>query len=725
MRLHLDFETRSALDVRKVGAWIYSTHPTTDILCAGFAVDDAPVSVLKPETLIDFELAEASENKATIFCAHNAMFEYCIWHNILVKRYGYQPIPVERWLCTSAKACNMSLPRALEGVTDALNLPIRKDMEGNKIMRKLSRPRPKRKGATGIRFYEYDDCPEDFEHLYEYNRIDVEAERLVDKAIPDLNPKEQRLWQLDLEINLRGVHVDVPMVKNSLEFLGITKEKLEAEFAGIVDGAFDKPSQVRQFRDWLAMNGSYFHNLQAATVDRWLNNFDGDDFLKVKRALEIRRQLSKSSTAKYEKLMNLTDMDDHKLRGMFLFYAAITKRWGGRGVQLQNLPRGTVNSDTAINHLMLGDYEWFQGCYPNMMEAYSSNIRGSFIPSPGNEFYVSDFSSIEARVLAWGAGQESTLEIFREDGDPYIVEASNTFGRTITKNDKEERAVGKVEVLALGYNGGIGAMATMSSAYGVDLRPVYDILWPTATEDEQQRARQAYDNYIKRSEKAGEVDLLSSKAGHAADVIKQRWRRNNPNIVQYWSDVENAAVEAVLTGERQCIGNTFNDYGSVSRPTIVYDTMRACPSSCQDVKCKERGVHNVHLVCKLPSGNCIVYPFARISMRKTPWGQDKKTLTYRTIHEKNFQYVRTHTYGGKLVENITQSIARDLLAEAMVRLDDAGFNIVIHVHDEIVADEPLDRAEFEKFKRLMAEAPDWAKGLPIGVDGWRGMRYKK
>jgi len=254
--------------------------------------------------------------------------------------------------------------------------------------------------------------------------------------------------------------------------------------------------------------------------------------------------------------------------------------------------------------------------------------------------------------------------------------------------------VGKVAVLGLGFGGGIGAFGTMARAYHLDLSPAFEALWASATVDEQDKARVAYKSYASRVD-----DPLNEPSGSVADLIKQRWRRKNSHSVQYWYDIERAAVEAATTGEKVYVGGD-------GQPTIIFAMVGA------------------NLVCKLPSGTNLVYPDARVAQDETPWGAMKNTLTYRAQIEITLQYIRIKTYGGKLAENITQAVARDLLADALLRVDNAGFDIAFHVHDEIVVDARPGQ-DLQQFETLMAEAPKWAAGIPIAVEAWKGKRYRK
>lgn len=701
--VHLDFETQSMLSVKDVGGWVYTRHPSTRIISAAIAIDDEPVQLV-----MDYYgfigdgrglLTKLAMFPDVIWNAHNAFFEQCVWYNIMARLLDLPEIPIEHWRCTAAKAASFSLPRDLEGVGAALDLPVKKSKEGHKVMMKLSRPRRATKDNED-QFWTPVTAKEDYNILYSYNMTDVETERHVDHALPPLNEREQRIWFLDQKINFRGIKLDTPAIHQTLEFIEQSIKELTWEFRALTDDTVDSPSQVKKLREWLEVEGVELPNLQAATVDKALKDETIPEH--VRRALEIRRSLSKISTSKYNAMLDRVDNSDGRLRDILLYCAALTKRWGGRGVQPQNLPRGTVDSDVCLETIMLGDYEWFKGCYPDVMAAYSSCIRGCFIPSPGHELIVSDFSAIEARVLPWLAGQESTLDLFRANLDVYCHSASATFGRTVVKTDKYERSVGKVQELALGYNGGIGAFGTMARAYSVDLRPAYSYLWPTATTGEQEKARLAYENYLRRAEKAEDPDPLDRASGYAADIVKQRWRAANPEVVSFWAELEAAAIGAVLSGEKRYVGG-----GDTGRPCIVF------------------GMYEDYLLMKLPSGNCLVYPHPRVSEGETPWGGKSFKLSYLTVDSTTYQYKRTFTYGGKLAENATQAVARELLADALLRVEDGGYPIVLHVHDEIVSEVPTGYGSVKEHEQLLATAPDWAEGLPLKAEGWRGTRYKK
>lgn len=708
MRVHIDFETRSELDVSDVGSVVYAAHPSTDILCIGYAVDDGPVEIRGFETFhsgiyshLRFQLSELEELAAMpdcIFIAHNSFFEQNIWKSIMVKRYDFPKIPIERWRCTAAKAAFFALPRKLEKASIALDLPIKKDMDGNRTMLKLARPR-RPSISNPDRFWEPNKVPAEFEKLYDYNRTDVVVERLLDNSLRDLSPLEQEIWFMDQRMNHHGIQLDLPAISRAVEFMEICTERLLTEFKEVTNGAVEKPSQRNRFIEWIESFNILIPDLQAATVDRLLAQHKSEDPILSKKlpdpifkALSIRRQLSRTSTRKYQAMLNRVSPDG-RLRDILLYYGARTGRWAGRGVQPQNFVRPKGDVYKTIDDLMNYEYDIFDMLYP-VMDAIAEVIRGMIIAGKGMVLYVADFAAIEARVLAWLAGETALLESFHKNECAYCLLASTIYDRPITKANESERQVGKVGILAMGYQGGISAYAKMAGGYKLDMEPVFSIIWPTTTPEEREKATKSYQAYRHQSE-----DPISEKAGLAADIIKQRYRLANPAINKYWYIIENAAIEAVKTDKPVHVGK------------LIFFTHG---------KGDFRFLH-----VKLPSGRPLAYHKPRLRETKTPWGKMKYQLTYMGEDPDTHQYIWLSTYGGKLVENIVQAVARDLMAEAFLRIEKAGYIPALQVHDEAIAEVPKDFGNVEEYEALMAELPPWAEGLPVKAEGWKGPRYKK
>lgn len=659
---------------------MYMEHPTTAPLSLVFAVDGSnpyliPAQDHSLETATGNALHELAENQDTIFVAHNAAFEQNFWRVIMVGWYGFPEIPVDRWKCTMAKAYAHGLPGSLDGACKALHLPMQKDDEGHKLMMKLSRPR--RDGTL----YKYDDCPDDFERLYEYNVQDVIAERGLDNALRDLQPKERRIWQIDQRMNQNGILFDIPLVAKAMEFGELHATELHKEFKDATGGEAGTPRQRAKFKTWLQVMGVPVKDTKAATVRGLLEREDiADD---VRAALRCMGDANKTSLGKLPTIL-ARSTPDGKCREYLNYYAAHTGRWGGKGVQIQNLPRSHNKFiRPCIQALQELGYESFKLIYPDVSSALSASLRGLIIPHPGYRFLVADFSQMEARVLAWLAGQQDVLDLFAAGEDLYCYAASDIYGREITKDDKDERQVGKVAVLALGYGGGINAFAEMAATYNVNLRPVFEPIWQLSTHQERENAEKAYMLYLKRKTE----NPVSKEVAFVSDIIKQRWRIGNDKIAAYWKDLEHAVVEAMKTGKPVAVG---------ASPVTWF-------------------INKEFLFCKLPGGRFLAYPYPRL----TENSRGGISISYISATKG-----RIGTYGGKLAENLTQAVQRDLLAEALIRLEDK-YPVAFHVHDEMISEMPDGEGSLDEFMDIIREVPQWAKGIPIDVTGWEGSRYGK
>ena len=404
-RIYLDFETRSEIDLKKMGAAKYAAHSSTEILCVAFKEPSYQAELITP---YDFDqeywLYAPANTPDILFVAHNVAFEYAIWHEIMVKRYGYPAIPLSRWRCTMAKSASCGLPAKLELVAKVLELPAQKDMAGNQSMLVLSRP--KKDGS----FWTPEEKPELFEQLYKYCAQDVLVEQQLDERLPDLSPHEQSIWEMNERINQSGVTIDVPVVKTIVGLSREHKISLGERFS-IATGENFKPSQRAKFQAWINTLGYEIEDTQATTLEALLDKMEDCDLSK---AIEIALEYNKSSIAKYSSMLNRVS-NDGKLRGTSAYHSAHTGRFAGRGVQLQNLHRGGLAMAALVRILSTGDYDFISWAYddPSPAVAIASAVRGMFIPSAGKEFIVADLSGIEARVLGWLAGQTDKLADFR------------------------------------------------------------------------------------------------------------------------------------------------------------------------------------------------------------------------------------------------------------------------------------------------------------------------
>lgn len=657
MKLHIDFETYSACELKSAGLDNYARHPSTGVHCMAWCFDDESVNVMVPPFHIlngagirrIFEHIEAGG----IVVAHNAPFELAIWNNVMVPKYHWPKLSPSQVRCTMAMAYSMSLPGALEKVAPALGIDQQKDLAGARVMMQLAKP--KEDGT----FWTPDSAPEKFAKLYAYCKQDVVVEREIEKRMMPLSASEQRIWQIDYTINQRGVQIDLPSVETAIALVEAEKDRINTTIRKITGNTVSGATDLAQLKHWLRFRGVDTSGLAKADITALLA---GDLPEDARRVLELRREAAKSSTAKLTAMRDAASMDG-RVRGILQYHGAATGRWAGRKIQVQNLPRGFLKPgqvEDAIAHL--DDAAYLDINYGNPMDVVSSSLRGMIVPKKGNVFIDCDFSNIEGRALAWLAGENWKTKAFYDfdagiGADLYVLAYAKSFNVSI-EEAKPHRQIGKVQELALGYQGGVGAFQSMARIYGIQVS------------DEK------------------------------ADEIKALWRNAHPNINQYWYDLEEAAVNA-----------THN-------PDVKFKA----GAEGRKVTFLKKGSF---LWCQLPSGRVLCYPYPRIANITTPWGAEKDALHYHTVDGYTGKWGETKTYGGSLAENVTQAVARDLLAESLVRLEDAGIPVVMHVHDEVLVEPKEGSASLEDVEKIMSVVPEWAKGLPLASAGWTGKRYRK
>ncbi len=705
IKVTVDFETQSALDLKKFGAFEYSMDPSTIVMCMGYKVPGVETR------LLDFNLMQLHfsnhtdgvraawlhriANPAFVFTAHNAFFEQCIYNNVLVKRFGWPPIAPTKWRCSMAKASSVAIPAGLGSAAMVARTKVQKDYEGHRVMMKLCKPTAAWKAwhtanesvrvagkrvypktieranrPEPIKFYSPVTEPGDFKKLYHYCRFDVEAEEQLDKVIPDLIPFEQKLWHIDQKINLSGVSVDMPLVNKIAGVMESEAKVMNRELDALTMGLVSSGNARAAILDFLTLEGIELPNLRAKTVDDFLENqFMTDD---AEELLKIRRALSKSSTAKYATFQRRARTDG-RVRDILGYHIASTGRWGGKGIQPQNFPRGIIKdifeAIDRINTCSLEDLKLLYG--QNLMPLFSSVLRGMFVATKGHDLFVEDFNAIECRVTWWLADHTEGLKLFREGLDPYRVMAAMIFRKSILDVTDEERQVGKAAVLGCGYQ--MGGKKFVSSAWDV------------------YRAK---------------VNLEMAKVAVTA------YRELHFPVTELWDNYSSAAVAAIENrGKSYRVGRV-----------LFY-------------------VKGRFLKIRLPSLRELSYCDPTVTWEDVQLTNDKgevtsvfkaKKLSFMSVNHKAKKedclipkWTREKTYGGKLTENIVQAVSRDILAEAIVRADDAGFRVLMHSHDEMVAEAPKGKFQGEDYKAIMEQLPDWAAGLPLKSGGWVGDRYKK
>ena len=698
MHVHLDFESRSPLDIKKAGGYAYAEHPDTEVLCLGVKVlESFEASIWVPaefehlieESLGSDALRELIEEADTI-SAHNAGgFERPMWTEHMVKRRGFPEIPIDRWDDTAARAAMCTLPRSLDGVTKALGLTAEKDMEGHKLMLKMCKPKPLVKKeriklgaefgwpeeliadtgkqilaalkvdprAPGFlppeyhRYFKYHFNQADFERLCQYCIQDVEVEYSLAKGLPPLPKMERRIWALDQAINDRGILADLASVEHAEAIIEEHAGGLQEELQELTGGDVGTAKQVAKMTAWMSENGCEMESMTKQSVKDALA-LDVDP--AVRRVLEIRQSLSMSSTAKLAAIRNFACRDG-RLRGMFLYHGAGTGRWTGKGPQPQNFPRGNpdLDPDMILDRCLPDrDPSWLADVWGDPMDVISSCLRGLFIAKPGHDLIAADYASIEARGLAWLAGEEKVLDAFKNNLDLYKVSASGIYKKPYEHINKTERAVGKTCVLACGYGGSKGAML----AFG--------------------------------------ADRLGMSDAEIVDAV-EAWRDTNPAIVNFWKEITKACA------------------------TTVRDNVE---SKCGKLGFRMRGKF---LQMVLPSGRPLWYYTPRIQQVMMPWGKEKLSVTAMTVDSLTKQWVRRPLGHPILSENATQAMCRDLLAMGLLRCEAAGYRVIGHVHDEIVAEVPEGFGSVEEMEAIMSEVPKWAEGMPISAEGYRAKRYRK
>lgn len=642
--LRIDIETYSSVDLIKCGVYKYVDSPDFEVLLFGYAVDDGPVQIVD---FTDFEelpeeVMDAMTDPSVLKTAYNANFERVC----LTKHFGF-PMDPAQWQCTAVHAAYLGLPGNLDGVAKVLGLSAQKDAAGKNLIKYFSLPcKPTKINGGRTRNYPYHDT-EKWDKYQAYCKQDVEVERAIATALSNYQVPESEwaLWQIDQLINDCGIRIDADMVHNAIACDEQYKEKLLVEAVNLT--GLDNPNSGAQLKKWLLeAEGIEVESLTKATVPQLMDDVESDT---AKRVLALRQELSKTSVKKYEAMERTICSDDHA-HGLLQFYGANrTGRWAGRLVQVQNLPRNYLQDlELARDTLKSGDYEMLEMLFDNVPDTLSQLIRTAFIPEEGERFIIADFSAIEARVIAWLAGEQWRLDVFNTHGKIYEASAAQMFKVPIESIGKgsDLRQKGKVAELALGYQGGPNALISMG----------------------------ALDMGIPQEELQGLVDA---------------WRKANQKIVQLWYSVGNAAIEAVEQKKRVKLPNGISFIPS-----------------------------GKWLFCELPSGRRLSY----FKPRLEDGDFGRLQLTYEGVNDKK-QWGRLKTYGGKLVENIVQAVARDCLAESLKNVTAAGYQVRMHIHDEAVISHAEDK--LEEVCEIMGQPIEWAPGLPLRADGYYADFYMK
>lgn len=649
-RLAIDIETYSSVDLKKAGVHKYVESPDFEVLLIGykFIGRAGDVHVVEPRRVSTEALVQALIDPTLMKTAFNAGFERVC----LSKCFGVE-LPPEQWECTMVRCASLGLPISLEQAAKALKISEQKDTAGRALLRYFTVPCGPTK-ANGMRTRnEQKHAPEKWEAFRDYCAQDVRTEIAIREALdayPQQPASEHALWCLDQRINDRGFKLDAQLIKSAMLISTQHTEDLMQEAIKLT--GLDNPNSGAQLKAWLsAALDTEISTLSKDTIPALLKDAEDD---ATKRVLAIRKEFGRTSVKKFMAMDNVICQDD-RARGQLQFYGASrTGRWSGRQVQPQNLRRNDLK-DLALAREVVreGDIEMLQMLYANVPDVLSQLIRTAIVASDGCMLHPADFSSIEARVIAWLAGEKWRLDVFKSHGKIYEASAAQMFKVPLESIDKKSplRQRGKVAELALGYQGGVNALIQMG----------------------------ALEMGISEDELPG---LVSA------------WRKASPNIVRLWNTIGAAAIEALdLPGKLvRCLGGV-----------IKFQS------------------HKGALLCFLPSGRFLCYQKARI----VPGKFGGSSLRYDGMNQTTKVWGPQDTYGGKLVENIVQAIARDCMAEAMMRLDEAGFPIVLTVHDEVVIDCPKQEDTLSRIDAIMSAPVQWAKDLPLTADSYSTPYYMK
>lgn len=661
IHLSIDLETYSDVNLKKAGLYRYVQSPAFEILLFAYSFDGAPTQVIDMAQgeEIPMEVIHALTDPQCLKHAYNAAFEwYCL------SKYMGAQLPPAQWRDTMLHGLYAGYTAGLDATGRALGIPEDKQKltTGKALIRYFCAPcKPTKANGGRTRNYPHHD-PEKWELFKTYNGQDVVAEMEIERRlsvfpVPDFVQKQ---WETDLLINARGVAVDMDFCEGALELGETIRAQLTDEAVQL--SGLQNPNSVKQLARWLsAETGDDITTLRKETIKELLGRDNADH---VQRMLEIRQELGKTSTKKYDAI-EAAVCDDGRVRGLLQFYGANrTGRWAGRLVQVQNLPRTYTEPLEFARELVKGrKLDALRTVYGSPNDTLSQLIRTAFVAAPGNVLIDADFSAIEARVISWLADEEWRLEVFRTHGKIYEASASQMFGvplERIKKGNPEYslRQRGKVAELALGYQGGVPAMRQMDTG-----------------------------------------KLLADLPDEEIKDIVDKWRNTNPKIRNLWYSFNDAAIRVIQNG------------GSLR--------VRCC-TFARECDCI-RGT--TCMTISLPSGRKLYY--VEPSVGENRWGGP--SITYMGVNDKN-KWGRIETYGGKLVENVVQAIARDCLAQAIEHLEAAGLPVVFHIHDEVVIDTAAfdtNDAMLDKVVKIMSTPIPWAEGLPLGADGWVGAFFKK
>jgi DNA polymerase bacteriophage-type len=686
MILHIDFETRSIVDLSNEGAYKYAAHSSTQIICMGWAFEDNSPEIWTPDQKFPKAVCEhINANEPRTIHAHNAQFERLITGGVLSQLVNFQIPDIDSWYCTAAQARARALPASLDDLGACLGLRHKKDKRGKELIRLLCVPRINEQGAKT-----FNQDPDLLEEMYEYCKQDVRVERLAARMTPPLTDTEHDDWVVSEIVNDTGLLVDREFAAAAAQYADEEMDEISSRLKKLTCGKIASPRQYQRIKDYILPLMEEDGEVQNAITVVKTDRRTGEEQLKISLDKDARRKLmaleevspgrlpekvfdlikladeaGRSSVHKYNSMVRRAGTDD-RVRGAYIFSGAgQTGRYSSNGLQVHNMPRNSSTHPDLVREQVMRHEP-----LPDVMSTLSSMLRPSIVAAPGHQFVCGDWSAIEARILPWLSASDDgqkVLNVFdacdKDPGAPdiYMIEASELFGIAPGDINKEQRSFGKVEVLACGYQGGHRAFQAMARNYN-----------------------------------------LSITDEHAGDIVRV-WRNNNPWAPDFWSGLQKAAIDALL-----CPGEEF----PIGRLTYCHPNEVA------------------PLYCQLPSGRVLSYPQPELKLVEGPYGENYELTAIKAQWKPKrgeTEWGRISLYGGLLAENATQATAACILRYAMGLTIDDDWSLVGTTHDELlieVRDHEVNEAR-EGLEAIMLETPAWAEGLPMAVEIWSGKHYRK
>ena len=697
MKLHLDFEARSVLDLKKVGAWAYALHPSTEITMLGFGADASRVQVFSGlDCRFDWTKLHIPGIETSLIGAHNAIFEYACYNLILHRRHGWPARwDPKLWTCTMARAAMCGLPLDLDGLTRVLGCKTPKDLEGRAVMLKLCKP-------LTTEPLTFDEGPAKYARMGVYNKGDVIGEIEVDALLPELPPSERRVWELDLVMNRRGIQIDLDLARKGAAMSKAMMGPLNDRIRVLTRGEIDRATQNTALKAWVKRQGVKVpakFDVKAGEMKESLDKVAVTEMLArpdlpptVREVIKLKRQAGKStSTAKYAKALEMV-CPDGRIRGNLQYHGAHTGRWAGRLLQTQNFPRGFKKEDQldAIEYVKTGDAELFDMVYGDKaMDTLSNTLRGMIVAPAGKVLVSADYNAIEARGNFWLAGARAVLDAYARGESPYLDMGAYISRRPITKEgDPLDYKIAKAAILGCGF--GMG--------------------W--------EKFRDAI--YLETAKEGKPLLIPDDLAKRAVNGFREKY----PEVPRMWREHEGAAIRAVQNpGVRYpvCGGKVLWAMSNDRRFLVC-----RLPSGRYLWYWKPAVIESYRLFCKDPK--CVHWE--KMDESVCPTRRPQTVLTFWGSHPKTGEWCQLTAWGGTLTENVTQAVARDIMVNGMFEVERAGFEMELTTHDDLLAEYPLHgRDKFVEplpnFMAAMCKTPSWAAGFPVAAEGWIGERYRK